>query len=82
MMLPKSPATTPPPPIAAPAPVPAPEPPRPDRWQEMSEARARCTRENLITRIICEQKVLFQYCNGYWGKVPQCQDSNIPEPGK
>jgi hypothetical protein len=48
----------------------------------MSEARERCAKENLISRIVCEQKVLFQYCNGNWGKVPQCPDSANPDPGK
>ena len=58
------------------------EPPVPDRWQQMSDARADCARENLVGRIVCEQKVLFQYCNGYWGKVAQCPDASNPDRSK
>jgi hypothetical protein len=64
----------------APAPAPAavartPAPaaaPQPDRWAQMHEAMARCKREDFFRRIGCEQSVGLQYCEGYWGKVPQC----------
>jgi hypothetical protein len=72
-------------PAAAPAPaaVPAaePRPPRQDRWQDIKGALARCRRESLISRVVCEQRVLF-LCDGYWGKVPQCPDAQNPDPGK
>jgi hypothetical protein len=55
-----------------PAPAPPPPPPAPDRWQTMRESIALCDRENLINGIICGQKARIQYCDGYWGKVPQC----------
>jgi len=55
-----------------PAPAPPPPPPAPDRWQSMRESIALCDRENLINGIICGQKARIQYCDGYWGKVPQC----------
>jgi hypothetical protein len=68
----------------APAAVPAaePRPPRRDRWQDMKDAFARCRRENLISRTVCEQRVLFLYCDGYWGKVPQCPEAQNPDPRK
>ena len=58
---------------AQPAPAPpAPLPPvRVDRWQQMSEAIGRCPAE-FLGRVVCEQKVRLQYCEGQWGKVPQC----------
>ncbi len=46
--------------------------PQPDRWQQMHEAMLRCKREDFFRRIGCEQSVGLQYCEGYWGKVPQC----------
>jgi hypothetical protein len=46
--------------------------PQPDRWTQMNDAMARCKREDFFRRIGCEQSVGLQYCEGYWGKVPQC----------
>ena len=58
---------------ARPAPAPPPPPPPiPDRWQSMRDAIAQCDRENLFNGIICGQRARIQYCEGYWGKVPQC----------
>lgn len=60
---------------AAPAPAPVlepPEPPRPNPWQSMNDGLARCADNNLLDHIICDQRVRLQYCNGYWGQVPQC----------
>ena len=83
----KAPAATPPAmaatnapasPPAVPAPAastraaPAPAAPPPDRWQMMKDDLARCAREYLFSRVVCEQRVGLKYCEGYWGKVPQC----------
>jgi hypothetical protein len=69
---PKAAAATP----AAIAPPPAPAPvaaaPRPDRWELMKDELARCARDNVLSRLACEQRVGIRYCDGYWGKVPQC----------
>jgi hypothetical protein len=62
----------------APAPAPSPPPPAPDRWQNMRDAQAQCDREGLIDGLICGQRVRMQYCDGYWGKVAQCQGANVP----
>ena len=43
-----------------------------DRWQRLDEELSQCTREDFIARVICGQRVRFRYCDGYWGKVPQC----------
>lgn len=45
--------------------------PRPDRWQVMNEDLARCGGD-LIARIVCHQRVRGQFCEGYWGEVPEC----------
>jgi hypothetical protein len=64
---------------AKPAPAPAPPPPPvPDRWQNMRDAQAQCDREGVINGLICGQRVRMQYCDGYWGKVAQCQGANVP----
>lgn len=83
------------PPVAPPvvsdaAPVPerppvvaaAPKPPAVDRWAQMNDELSRCTREDFISRVICDQRVRFRYCNGYWGKTPQCPANPTPERGQ
>jgi hypothetical protein len=65
-------AVPPPPEIVAAAPAPPPSP-VPDRWQNMRDAMAQCDREGVIAGLICGQRVRIQYCDGYWGKVAQCQ---------
>ena len=56
-------------PPSEPAPVPKPVP-RADPWQQMNEAIGRCPAGFL--GVVCEQRVRLQYCEGQWGKVPQC----------
>ena len=65
-------APLPPPEIVAAAPAPPPSP-VPDRWQNMRDAMAQCDREGVIAGLICGQRVRIQFCEGYWGKVAQCQ---------
>jgi hypothetical protein len=48
----------------------------------MRDELSRCTREDFISRVICDQRVRFQYCGGYWGKVPQCPGSPAPDHGQ
>jgi hypothetical protein len=45
---------------------------QPDRWQQMREAMTRCAGDNFFKRVACEQGVGQQFCEGFWGKVPQC----------
>ena len=63
-------ATLPPPPLVVR------DTPRPDRWQLMAEAIARCPRDDFSSRYSCEQRVRAQHCEGSWGQVPQC--ASIP----
>ncbi|MEO8537747.1 MAG: hypothetical protein ABI533_09480, partial [Betaproteobacteria bacterium] len=53
-----------------------------DRWTQMDAERARCTREDFIARVVCDQRVRFRYCSGYWGKVLQCPGNPAPERGQ
>jgi hypothetical protein len=62
-------------PVVAPAVVH--EAPRPDRWQLMNESMANCANGDLIDRIVCDQRVRRQFCDGQWGQVPQCP-SGVP----
>ena len=64
------------------APVPVREAPRPDKWQLMSAALARCGSEGLLSRYTCEQRVRLQYCDGSWGQVSQCVSGPINDHGQ
>jgi hypothetical protein len=80
----KAPVTLPPPepsppPVVAierPPPPVVREAPRPDRWQLMNEAIARCPRDDIPGRFSCEERLRAQYCEGLWGQVAQC--ASIP----
>jgi hypothetical protein len=55
------------------------EPAVPDRWQSMNEALARCSRENFLAGIVCGERARLQYCDGFWGQVPQCRGASRSE---
>jgi hypothetical protein len=79
------PEATPPPVIAVAPPPPPPvvrEVPRPDRWHPMTDAIARCPRTDIASRFFCEQRLRAQYCEGYWGTVPQCASVPSKEHGQ
>jgi hypothetical protein len=69
---------------AAPAVAAAPRAAAPvvDRWTRMSDELSRCTREDFIMRVICDQRVRLRYCNGYWGKAAQCPANPTPDRGQ
>lgn len=80
------PAEATPPPVIALAPPPPPpvvrEVPRPDRWQLMTDAIARCPRLDIAGRFFCEQRLRAQYCEGYWGQVAHCASIPSNEHGQ
>ncbi|MCC7116814.1 MAG: hypothetical protein IT520_20755, partial [Burkholderiales bacterium] len=43
-----------------------------DHWEELRRELARCTRDSLISRIACEQRLRARYCDGHWGSVAEC----------
>ena len=59
-------------------PAPAPEPPIRDRWERMNAALATCTSETLLAGVMCTERVRYQYCEGFWGQVPQCRAATRP----
>jgi hypothetical protein len=70
---------------AAPLPPPAPEvseQPRPDPSQLLNEGLARCASGDLFSRILCDQRVRREYCDGRWGQVPQCSSNVGSEHGQ
>jgi hypothetical protein len=78
-------------PAQAPAPAPAPSKAPPpsktvtaqaDRWQMYADEMARCAKENFFARLGCQQRTRAQYCEGYWGKVPQCPTAPPVERGQ
>jgi hypothetical protein len=76
-----------PPPAVAAAPTQAPLPevreaPRPDALQLMNERLARCASGDLFGRILCDQRVRREYCEGRWGQVPQCPSGVANDRGQ
>jgi len=67
-------------PVAVAAPVVASEQPVVlDRWQAMNAALELCSRETFLAGVVCTERARLQYCDGYWGKVPQCRGASRPE---
>lgn len=69
--------TGPPASTVARAPI-AQEPPMPDRWDSMNAALASCAGENFLAGVVCTERVRLQYCEGFWGQVPQCRGATRP----
>ena len=69
--------------LGAPAPTVASAPiaqqsPMADRWETMSAAIANCSRESFLAGVVCSERVRLQYCEGFWGQVPQCRAATRP----
>jgi hypothetical protein len=43
-----------------------------DDAQVLAGALEKCSKENFLAGIICEQKAYLQYCDGKWDQVPKC----------
>jgi hypothetical protein len=43
-----------------------------DRWQALTNALGRCASEGFLTRVMCEERARWKYCEGAWGEVAQC----------
>jgi hypothetical protein len=69
--------TGPPVPTVARAPI-AQAPPMSDRWDTMNAALASCSGDNLLAGVVCTERVRLQYCEGFWGQVPQCRGATRP----
>jgi len=49
-----------------------------DRWEKMRTALASCARENFLGEVVCAERVRLEYCEGFWGQVPQCRAATRP----
>jgi len=45
-----------------------------------TELRA-CGNVNFLEKVVCEQRIRNRYCDGFWGKVPQCPAGPAPTTG-
>ena len=71
-------------PLAAPVGVPVAEigkKPGSDQWEAMHVSLARCSGD-LFTRIVCDQRVRLQYCEGHWGSAPACASGVANDHGQ
>lgn len=50
----------------------APSPVNGDDGQGLASALEKCSEEKFLAGVICEQKARLRFCEGKWGKVPQC----------
>jgi len=55
---------------------------QPDRWQMYADAMGRCAHEDFFKRFGCELRTRNQYCQGYWGQVPQCPEATPRDHGQ
>lgn len=46
--------------------------PRVDRWERMAAAIQACAGKDFLGGVVCEQRTRIDYCEGWWGRVPQC----------
>ena len=37
---------------------------------------------DLFARIVCDQRVRLRFCEGHWGKAPQCASGVVNEHGQ
>ena len=58
------------------------EAPVPNRWDALNAATARCTREGFLAGIVCSERARLQYCDGYWGTVPQCKGAIVSDASR
>ena len=47
----------------------------------MSVSLAQCG-SDLITRIVCDQRVRRRFCEGYWGEAPHCASGIANDHGQ
>jgi len=52
-----------------------------DRWQLMHVSLAQCGGD-LIFRIVCDQRVRRRFCEGHWGRAPECASGVVNEHGQ
>jgi len=52
-----------------------------DRWHVMHTNLAQCDGD-LLARVVCDQRVRRHFCEGHWGKAPECASGVANEHGQ
>jgi len=52
-----------------------------DRWEAMHVSLARCSGD-LFARIVCDQRVRRQFCEGHWNNAPACANGVFNDHGQ
>jgi len=53
----------------------------PDRWQRMHASLAQCDGD-VVARVVCDQRVRRQFCDGHWDVAPHCASGIANEHGQ
>ena len=78
---PTTPAAQAPEPDPVPSPVErAPNPPDPP--PSLDQQLARCAYGSVFERVLCDQRVRIAYCEGRWGRVPECPSGRVADYGQ
>ena len=62
---------------AAPPPAAAPR----TRWETMRDDIAQCAKRGFFEGVVCEQRVRVRYCDGWWGRSPECPSGRMADYG-
>jgi hypothetical protein len=54
---------------------------QPDRWEAVHVSLASCGGDP-IARILCDQRVRRRFCEGHWGKAPECASGVANDRGQ
>jgi len=53
----------------------------PERWQAMYTSLARCSGD-VSARIVCDERVRRQFCEGHWNNAPACANGVLADRGQ
>jgi hypothetical protein len=53
----------------------------PERWQAMYTSLARCSGD-VSARIVCDERVRRQFCEGHWNNAPACANGLLADRGQ
>ena len=68
-----------------PDPVPSPverAPNPPDPSPSLDQQLTRCAYGSVFERVLCDQRVRIAYCEGRWGRVPECPSGRVADYGQ
>lgn len=65
-----------------PGPVPSMIARPPDPPPGLNQQLARCDHGSVFERVLCDQRVRIAYCEGRWGRVPECPSGRVADYGQ